>query len=79
MALLSKQQRQRIAGSLERSLLTLTVLLLRLELRELKHAQLALRGLLVRSLLILKEVREPRESGHISPHIVNPYEFPPPE
>ncbi|PRH46115.1 hypothetical protein C6V05_22615 [Burkholderia multivorans] len=74
-----EQHRKCIAGCLLRGLLTLTVLLLLLKLRELDLGVLTLQGLLLRLLLVLKEVWKPREPGHFSPHIVKPYEFPPPE
>ncbi|MCA8203210.1 hypothetical protein LGM71_19340 [Burkholderia sp. AU33545] len=57
----------------------LTILLCLLELRELDLGVLTLQRLLLRLLLILQKVRESREPGHFSPHIVKPYEFPPPE
>jgi hypothetical protein len=77
--LLSKQHRQRVARGLQRGLLPLPILLRLLKLGELHLRVLMLQGLLLSLLLVLKEIRKPCEPGHFSPHIVNPYEFPPPE
>ncbi|KVQ60340.1 hypothetical protein WK04_26270 [Burkholderia ubonensis] len=79
LRLLSEQHRQCVTGRLECGLLTLTILLLLLELGELYLRILTPQCVFLRLLLILEEVREPCESGHVSPQDVKPHEFPPPE
>ncbi|MBY4771776.1 hypothetical protein [Burkholderia ambifaria] len=77
--MLSEQHRQRVARGRQRGLLPLPILLLLLEIGELQLGVLTPHGVFLRLLLVLKEVRKPCEPGHFSPHIVKPYEFPPPE
>ncbi|KVN55402.1 hypothetical protein WT13_23605 [Burkholderia anthina] len=79
MLLLPEQHGQCIACGRQGCLLPLSILLLLLKLRELDLGVLTPHGVFLRLLLVLKEVREPREPGHFLPHIVKPYEFPPPE